>query len=481
MVKDFEIRLFLLKILIMSRFKSFEIHDVKVEKLAAEGKALARVNGLVVFIRGAVPGDIVDLLVVRKKKNYLEAKVLNFKQLSPYRQTPKCQHFGVCGGCRWQNLQYEKQLEAKQNQVVEAFEHIAGVSPKLIRPILPSDDIYFYRNKLEFTFSAHRWLTEKSKTQERSLPALGFHVPLNFYKVVDIQKCWLQPEPSNHIRNFVRKLAFERGYEFYNIREHTGFLRNLIIRNNLSGQFMVILQVAQNRPDDIAFILESLRDNFPQILSLYYILNQKKNDSYADLSPVHFWGEKFLIEDLDGLKFRIHPKSFFQTNTRQALKLYRVAKEFAQLTGNEVVYDLYTGTGTIALFVARDVRKVIGIEYIAEAIEDARENARFNHIENAQFFVGDLKDVMNQQFIQQNGKPDVIILDPPRAGMHKSVVEAIKFAAPQRIVYVSCNPATQARDVKLLSDKYDLIVTQPVDMFPHTHHVENVALLEKKS
>ena len=465
----------------MSRKKVRICENVKIEKLAAEGKALARIDGVVVFVRGAVPGDVVDLQVLRKRKNYYEARVIRFHEYSKDRVEPKCQHFGVCGGCRWQNLAYEKQLEAKQNQVVEAFEHIAGVSPKHIKPILASEKNYFYRNKLEYTFSVHRWLTEESTPEEKEMPALGFHVPLNFYKVVDIQKCWLQPEPSNQIRNFVRDLAFERGYEFYNIREHTGFLRNLIIRNNLAGEFMVILQVAQDRPEDIAYLLNSVKEKFPRVVSLYYIVNQKKNDSYADLEPVHFAGEKFLIEDLDGLKFRIHPKSFFQTNTLQALNLYRVAKEFAQLTGKEVVYDLYTGTGTIALYVARQARKVIGIEYIAEAIEDARENARFNNIENAEFYVGDLKDVMNEQFILENGRPDVVILDPPRAGMHKSVVDAIKFASPQRIVYVSCNPATQARDVQLLSDAYELVVTQPVDMFPHTHHVENVALLKRKS
>ncbi len=460
------------------KHKIFE--HVEIEKIAAKGKALARVDGVVVFVSGAVPGDVVDLQVLRKRKNYYEAKVIKFHHYSKDRVEPKCQHFGICGGCKWQNLDYQYQLQYKQQEVVEAFEHIASVSPEQVRPIIASDNIFYYRNKLEFTFSAHRWLTEQDPISEEHPPALGFHAPGMFDKVVDIYQCLLQKEPSNQIRNLVRDIALERDYEFYNIREHTGFLRNLIIRNNLAGQFMVILQVAQDRPDDVAYILNTLREHFPQIVSLYYIVNQKKNDSYADLEPVHFWGEKFLIEDLDGLKFRVHPKSFFQTNTRQALNLYRVAKEFAQLTGNEVVYDLYTGTGTIALYVARDAKKVIGIEYIAEAIEDARENAKFNQIDNTEFFVGDMKDVMNQDFIINNGRPDVIILDPPRAGMHKSVVEAIKFASPKRIVYVSCNPATQARDVQLLSDKYELVVTQPVDMFPHTYHVENVALLKLK-
>ncbi len=465
----------------MARRKQQVIENIRIEKLAAEGKAIARYEGIVVFVRGAVPGDVVDLLVTRKKKNYWEAKAINIKKPSELRVEPACEHFGVCGGCKWQNLRYEAQLESKQAQVVEAFEHIAGVSPGKIKPILPSERTFFYRNKLEFTFSAHRWLTEDSRPEEKGLPALGFHVPLNFYKVVDIKKCHLQPDPSNDIRNFVRRLAFDKGYEFYNIREHTGFLRNLIIRNNLAGEFMVILQVAQERPDDIAFILDSIRERFPQVVSLYYIVNRKKNDSYADLEPVHYAGERFLVEEMDGLRFRIHPKSFFQTNTRQALRLYRTAKEFANLTGQEIVYDLYTGTGTIALFVADKAKKVVGIEYLEDAVEDARENARFNGIENAEFFAGDIKDVLSEEFFERQGKPDVIILDPPRAGMHKSVVEAIKFAAPGRIVYVSCNPATQARDVQMLSDMYDLVETQPVDMFPHTHHVENVALLEKKS
>ncbi len=465
----------------MGRKNKQIVENVVIEKLAAEGKAIAHIDGLVVFVKGAIPGDVADLLITRKKKSYWEAKAINIRKYSEDRTSPACEHFGVCGGCKWQNLLYEKQLEYKHKQVVEAFEHIAGVSPEQIKPILASEDKYFYRNKLEFTFSAHRWLTDNTPDEEKGLPALGFHVPLNFYKVVDIKKCHLQPDPSNDIRNFVRQLAFEKGYEFYDIREHKGFLRNLIIRNNLAGEFMVILQVAQDRPDDISFILESVRQRFPQVVSLYYIVNRKKNDSYADLEPVHFAGEKFLIEQMDGLKFRIHPKSFFQTNARQALNLYRTAKEFAALSGDEIVYDLYTGTGTIALFVADKAKKVVGIEYINEAIEDAQENAGFNGIENAYFFAGDIKEVMSKEFILEQGRPDVIILDPPRAGMHKSVVEAIKFASPSRIVYVSCNPATQARDVQLLSDMYRLVVTQPVDMFPHTHHVENVALLEKKS
>ena len=461
------------------RNKVFE--QVEIEKIAAQGKAIARIDGVVVFVKNAIPGDVVDIRITKRKKNYLEGIAIKYHKYSSLRIKPKCRHFGVCGGCRWQNLDYQYQLQYKQQEVVEAFEHIAGVSPQHIKPILPSENIYFYRNKLEFTFSAHRWLTEQDPVADEHPPALGFHAPQMFDKVEDIYECLLQPEPSNQIRNLVRRIAFEHGYEFYNIREHTGFLRNLVVRNNLSGQFMVMLIVAQDRPGDIELILDTIAEKFPQVVSLYYMINTKKNDSYADLTPVHYKGDKYLIEKLGELQFRIHPKSFFQTNTRQGYNLYRVAKEFAALTGNEVVYDLYTGTGTIALFLASEARKVVGIEYIAEAIEDARENARLNNIDNADFFVGDIKDVMNVEFFERNGRPDVIVLDPPRAGMHKSVVEAIKYAAPERIVYVSCNPATQARDVAMLSDMYELVVTQPVDMFPHTYHVENVALLERRN
>lgn len=460
------------------RTKIFE--QVQIEKIAAQGKAIARVEGLVVFVKNAIPGDVVDIRITKKRKNYLEGTAIKFHKYSPLRIEPRCRHFGVCGGCKWQNLDYQYQLQYKQQEVVEAFEHLAGVSPQNIRPILPSEDTYFYRNKLEFTFSAHRWLTDQDPVSEKHPPALGFHAPRMFDKVVDIYECLLQPEPSNQIRNLVRHIALERGYEFYNIREHTGFLRNMVVRNNLAGEFMVMLIVAQDRKEDISYILDTIAGKFPQVISLYYMINTKKNDSYADLTPIHYKGEKYLTEKLGDLQFRIHPKSFFQTNTKQGYNLYRVAKEFAALTGDEVVYDLYTGTGTIALFLASQARKVVGIEYIAEAIEDARENARLNNIDNASFFVGDIKDVMNAQFFEANGRPDVIVLDPPRAGMHKTVVEAIKYASPRRIVYVSCNPATQARDIALLSDKYDLVTTQPVDMFPHTYHVENVALLELK-
>ncbi len=460
--------------------KNKVFHQVGIEKIAAQGKATARVDGMIVFVKNALPGDVVDIKITKARKNYLEAIATKFHKYSTLRIEPRCSHFGICGGCRWQNLDYQYQLQYKQQEVLEAFEHIAGVSPRQIRPILPSEDIYFYRNKLEFTFSVHRWLTDQDPVADQHPPALGFHAPRMFDKVVDIYECLLQPEPSNQIRNLVRQIAFEHRFEFYNIREHSGFLRNLVIRNNLAGEFLVMLIVAQQREQDIHFILDSIAGHFPQVVSLYYMINTKKNDSYADLAPVHYKGQKYLLETLGDLKFRINPKSFFQTNTRQGYNLYRVAREFAGLSGNEIVYDLYTGTGTIALFLASQAKKVIGIEYIAEAIEDARENARLNNISNASFFVGDIKDVMDAGFFGQNGRPDVIVLDPPRAGMHKTVVEAIKYAAPRRIVYVSCNPATQARDVQLLSDMYELVVTQPVDMFPHTYHVENVALLELK-
>jgi len=466
----------------MGRKKKKEIlENVKIEKIAAKGKALARVDGIVVFVTGAVPGDVVDILVTKKRKSYKEGIILKFHEYSKDRTEPKCKHFGVCGGCKWQFLPYDKQLEYKRNEVVEAFEHIAGVTPETVEDIVPSQKIFHYRNKLEYTFSNRRWFEQKLEEGEQpgDRDALGFHVPRLFDRVVDIEECWLQPEPSNAIRNFVRRVAKENNYSFYDIREHKGYLRNLVVRNNRDGDFMVILIVAEER-EDTAFILDDISVNFPQVKSLYYIVNTKKNDSYADLEPVLYKGEPYLNEKIGNLKFRIHPKSFFQTNADQGERLYEIAKEFAQLTGDEIVYDLYTGTGTIALFVADKAKKVVGIEYIPEAIEDAKENAAMNGIENAEFFAGDIKDLLNEEFFGAHGKPDVVILDPPRAGMHQNVVDAIKYAAPQRIVYVSCNPSTQARDVGLLSDMYHLVKTRPVDMFPHTHHIENVALLVRK-
>ena len=465
----------------MAKIKRGDIfYNIEIEKIAAKGKALTHIDNLVVFVKEAVVGDIVDIKITKLKKNYLEAIVIKYHKYSDLRIRPACNHFGICGGCKWQNLDYQFQLKYKEQEVIEAFEHIGGISPQYVNHILASEDIFYYRNKLEFTFSIHRWLTKNDPVSDSHPPAFGFHALGKFDKVVDIYQCLLQPEPSNQIRNFVRQLAFERNYEFYNIREHKGFLRNLVIRNNLAGEFMVMLIVAENRMDDIHFILDKIAEKFSQVISLYYLVNKKCNDSYSDLNPIHYKGKKFLTEKLENLVFRIHPKSFFQTNTKQGLELYQIVRKFAALTGRETVYDLYTGTGTIALFIAPYAKRVIGLEYVEEAIEDARQNAQINNIKNADFYVGDIKDILTQDFFDKNGKPDIIILDPPRAGMHKNVVLAIKKAKPSRIVYVSCNPATQARDIAMFLQMYDLKAIQPVDMFPHTYHVENIALLELK-
>ncbi len=456
-------------------FKNVEILD-----LAAEGKAIAKVNDLVIFVKNAVPGDIADILITKKKKNFYEGIPLQFHKLSEIRTEPRCRHFGVCGGCKWQNIPYEKQLKYKHKQVVEQFKRIGKIEPGEILPIIGAEPHFFYRNKLEFTFSNRRWFVEKDEFDKaRSSKALGFHMPGMFDRVLDIEKCWLQPEPSNTIRNEIKKFTREHKFSYYDTREHKGFLRNLVIRNNLKGEFMVIVIFGREDEEKRVELLDFVK-NLPSVVSVYYIINRKLNDSYADLPAVHYWGEKFLIEQIGDLKFQIGPKSFFQTNTRQAEKLYDKAKEFAALTGNEIVYDLYTGTGTIALYLANEAKKVIGVEIIREAIEDARINAQLNNLKNAEFFVGDTKDVLNGKFFAEKGAPDVIVLDPPRAGVHKDVLKQILKSAPERIVYVSCNPATQARDVAILSEKYKLTLIQPVDMFPHTHHVENIALLELK-
>ena len=458
------------------------LRNITVEKFASQGKALSKIDGFVIFIENSVPGDIVDARVKKVKKNFAEAVALRIVHPSPLRVEPKCRHFGVCGGCKWQNLDYNSQLQFKQQEVVEAFEHIAGIQPEEVLPILPSPDIFYYRNKLEFTFSVHPWFqTMPQGNQQRQGQALGFHAPKSFFKVVDIEQCLLQPEPSNQIRNFVRTIAKDKGLEFYNIKQHKGFLRTLTLRNNSSGQFMVILQVAENSQEKIASVLEPLIKQFDAIVSAYYIVNQKKNDSYADLEPQLFYGQPYLIEQLNGLKFKIRPKSFFQTNVKQAVNLYNVAKKFADLDGTQVVYDLYSGTGTISLYVADKAKKVVGIEYIDQAVADAKENAQLNAITNAEFIAADINTVFTPEFISLHGKPQVLIIDPPRAGMSKKVIQTIKFIRPQKIVYISCNPSTQARDVQMLSDLYVLKKIQPVDMFPHTYHIENVALLEQKA
>jgi len=462
------------------------LEKITITDVAAEGKALAKVNDLVVFVPYVVPGDVVDLQVKRKKNKYAEAVAVKFHEYSPKRAVPFCQHYGVCGGCKWQCLSYEDQIKYKQKQVTDNLTRIGKVELPEISPILGSEKTEFYRNKLEFTFSDKRWLTEEEVRAEVTydqMNAVGFHIPGAFDKVLAIEKCWLQDDISNQIRNTIRDYAYEHGLAFYNIRNHEGLLRNLMIRTSSTGELMVLLQVRVSADQDVAdtkALLAHVAGKFPQITSLLYVVNNKQNDTINDLDVVVFKGNDHIFEEMEGLRFKVGPKSFYQTNSEQAYNLYKVARDFAGLTGDELVYDLYTGTGTIANFVSRRARKVVGIEYVPEAIEDAKVNSAINGIENTLFFAGDMKDMLTQDFINEHGRPDVIITDPPRAGMHNDVIDVILFAEPRRIVYVSCNPATQARDLQLLDAKYKMTAVQPVDMFPHTHHVENVVLLEKK-
>ena len=462
------------------------LERITITDVAAEGKALAKVNDLVVFVPYVVPGDVVDLQVKRKKNKYAEAVAVKFHEYSPQRAEPFCQHYGVCGGCKWQCLTYADQIKYKQKQVTDNLTRIGKVELPEISPILGSEKTEFYRNKLEFTFSDKRWLTEeevKADVQYDQMNAVGFHIPGAFDKVLAIEKCWLQDDISNQIRNTIRDYAYEHGLAFYNIRNHEGLLRNLMIRTSSTGELMVLLQVRVSDKKDVEStkeLLAHVAEKFPQITSLLYVVNNKCNDTINDLDIEVFKGNDHIFEEMEGLRFKVGPKSFYQTNSEQAYNLYKVARDFAGLTGDELVYDLYTGTGTIANFVSRKAKKVIGIEYVPEAIEDAKVNSAINNITNTLFYAGDMKDMLTRDFINEHGRPDVIITDPPRAGMHNDVIDVILFAEPKRIVYVSCNPATQARDLQLLDVKYKVVAVQPVDMFPHTHHVENVVLLEKR-
>ena len=459
------------------------LENVQIENVAAEGKALAHVDGMVVFVDFAVPGDIVDIQVTKKKKNYMEGFIKRIVKPSKDRLEPFCEHFGVCGGCRWQPLPYKMQLEAKRQQVEDQLVRIGHLEVPKIRPTLPSEKTQEYRNKLEFSASCRRWVLngeDPDSIPENDRMGLGFHVGKFFDKVLDIKQCHLQAEPSNAIRLFIKRFCIENGYEFYNIRENHGFFRNMFVRTNEAGDVMLIVCFAQDDKPRIKALLDATAANFPQISSLYYVVNEKLNDSIADLSPVLYKGSPVIEEKMEGLSFKIGPKSFYQTNSLQAYRLYSTAREFAALTGKEVVYDLYTGTGTIAQFVSGKASKVIGIEYVPEAIEDAKANAKANGISNCEFFSGDMKDVLNEAFINKHGRPDVIILDPPRAGIHPSVADVILKAAPERMVYVSCNPASQARDLAILCKDYKIDAVQPVDMFPHTMHVENVVALTRR-
>lgn len=465
------------------------LENVVITDIAAEGKSLVRINDLVVFVPFVVPGDVVDLKILKKKHNYAEAVAVKFHEYSKVRAVPMCEHFGICGGCKWQNLPYEEQLKNKQKQVFDALTRIAKVDIPELNPIIGSEQIECYRNKLEYSFSNMRWLTveelqtidESEGAIERKQPGLGFHIPGAFDKVLHINKCMLQDDFTNQVRNAVYKYAIDNNLPFINLRSQEGLLRDMMVRIVTTGQIMVLIQAKVMTPADMEQfmgLMQFVSDTFPQITSLLYVINNKCNDTFGDLEVNVFRGEEFIYETMEDLKFKIGPKSFFQTNSRQAYKLYSVVREMAGLKQDDVLYDLYTGTGTIAQFLARSVKKVVGIEYVPEAIEDAKINAELNDINNAIFFAGDMKDVLNADFIAEHGTPDVIVTDPPRMGMHKDVVDVIMAASPKRIVYVSCNPATQARDLALMDSKYKVIAVQPVDMFPHTHHVEVVTMLE---
>ena len=503
------------------------LEGIEITDVAAEGKALAKVNDMVVFVPWVAPGDIVDIQLTRKKSNYAEGRAIKFHKFSDERVEPFCEHFTVCGGCKWQHIPYEAQVRYKQKQVADNLTRIGKIDIQELLPISGSELTVFYRNKLEFTFSNKRWMTaeeidikaEDSETDQDALivsdivasdlqsddkvdPILvapivasnlqsdtktakildgaGFHIPGRFDKVLDIRKCWLQDDISNRIRLFIKKFCIEHKYPFFDLKAQTGFIRTLIIRTSSTGEVMIIIVFFEEDKEKRESLLNVVKDNFPEITSLLYVINGKCNDTITDQEVLTFSGKDHLIEKMEDLQFKVGPKSFYQTNSRQAYRLYSITREFAGLTGNETVYDLYTGTGTIANFIARKAGKVIGIEYVPEAIEDAKVNAELNGLDNTKFFAGDMKNILTQDFIATHGHPDVIITDPPRSGMHDDVIDTILAAAPKRIVYVSCNPATQARDLSRLSVNYNISKVQPVDMFPHTHHVENVALLEAK-
>lgn len=457
-------------------FKELEVLDI-----GSEGKAIAKHNDLVVFITNAIPGDIVDVRVSKKKKNYMEGRAVFFHKHSELTQEAFCEHFELCGGCRWQHLPYEKQLFYKEKQVRDNLERIGKVDIPEIRPIVPSDEIKFYRNKLEFTFSTKRWLTKEDIQEgQQNMNGLGYHMPGQFDRILDIQKCYLQVEPSNAIRLAVKEYALEKNLDFYTQGEYTGFLRNIIIRTTTTGDLMVVVIFQHDDKEKREGLLSFINNRFPEITSLMYIINPKTNDSLDGLEAHLFAGNDYIIDKMEDLQFKMGALSFYQTNASQALKLYQFTREYADIQQDDIVYDLYTGTGTIANFVTRKAKKVIGVEYIPEAVKDAEENSRINNINNTAFFAGDMAKVLTKEFIDANGKPNVIIVDPPRAGMHPDVVKQIMKANPEKVVYVSCNPATQARDIALMDELYKVEIVQPVDMFPHTHHVENIVSLKKR-
>ena len=468
----------------MSRkMKNKVITNLLIERIASEGKCVGHHEGKVVFVSNVAPGDLVDVRITKGKSSFMEGEAIQFHEYSKDRIEPFCSHFGTCGGCKWQHINYDLQKTYKRQQVLDQFQRIAKVPIPEVLPILGSAQTQYYRNKLDFTFSNSRWLTreEINSGQEFERNALGFHIPKMFDKIIDIEHCYLQGGISNAVRNALREFARSNNLSFYDIRNQFGLLRNLIIRTTSTEQTMVIVQFGENDPESISLVMEFLKDRFPAITSLLYVINTKGNETFHDLELVTFAGLPFIEEEMEGLKFRIGPKSFYQTNSEQAYELYKVAREFAQLRGDEVVYDLYTGTGTIANFVAKQAKQVIGVEYVEAAIEDAKLNSQINGIENTLFYAGDMKDILNDEFISRHAKPDVIITDPPRAGMDEKVVQMLLRLEAPTIVYVSCNPATQARDLALLGEKYRVEKVQPVDMFPQTYHVENVVRLTLNS
>ena len=463
------------------------LENITITDIAAEGKAIAKVDGLAVFVPFVIPGDVVDLQIRRKKHSFAEAEAVNFHQYSPDRAKPFCPHFGVCGGCKWQILPYELQLHHKQKQVEETLRRIGKVELPEINAILGSRKTQEYRNKLEFGFCNKKWLTNEQVASGEvfdNMNAVGFHITGAFDKILDIEECHLMTDINNRLRNAIREYAFENNLSFFDYRAQQGLLRNMMIRTSTTGELMLLMQFCIHTPEEEAQAKDTLafiHKTFPEVTSLLYVNNTKCNDTIGDLDVCTYFGTDPIYEEMENLRFKVGPKSFYQTNSLQAYELYKVAREFASLTGNELVYDLYTGTGTIANFVAHQAKKVIGIEYVPEAIEDAKVNAELNHLNNTLFYAGDMKDILTQDFINEHGRPDVIITDPPRAGMHADVISTILFAEPKRIVYVSCNPATQARDLTLLDEAYRVVKVQPVDMFPQTHHVENVVLLERRN
>ncbi len=480
--------------------KGDKLSNIVVETMASEGKCIARVEGLVIFLQGGAPGDTVEVELTKIKSNFLEGRVTTIQKLSSNRSEPFCQHFGTCGGCSWQHINYKTQLQYKQQQAVDNLERIGGLDLPSIKPIIASAKTDHYRNKLDYTFTSNRWLTKEELDVKKNIPSpdgeggrrpddafevgLGYHIPRMFDKVFDVKQCYLQPDPSNAIRLLAKEVAVKENIPFFDLRKQIGFLRTLTIRTANTGEVMVILQVTSNKMEWTEKILKAITEKFPQVMSANYIINGKRNDTFADLDVVCWKGNPYITEKMQSpngsttLQFRVGPKSFYQTNSDQAYELYKVAWQMADLKGDELVYDLYTGTGTIANFVASQSKKVIGLEYVAAAIEDAKANSKLNNITNTEFFAGDIKDLLDDEFLNQHGRPDVIITDPPRAGMHEDVCKMLLKALPKRIVYVSCNPATQARDLKILSEKYIITAVQPVDMFPHTVHVENVVRLD---